>query len=88
SATFEHNATFKYKFCCRHTTEEISNVVCYCVVRDDNHFPGGELQALTSQLCTFRHRRKNLYMDSVVPAYFAYKNVVRELEDCDSSQLS
>ncbi|KAF0910592.1 hypothetical protein E2562_003027 [Oryza meyeriana var. granulata] len=29
-----------------------SFVVCYCVVHDDNNFPAGELQSLTSKLCT------------------------------------
>uniref|UniRef100_A0A0A9EJ54 Uncharacterized protein n=1 Tax=Arundo donax TaxID=35708 RepID=A0A0A9EJ54_ARUDO len=68
---------------CRHTTKEISSVMSYRVVHDDNNFPPCELQSLTSRLCSFRHRRENPRIDTVVPAYLACKWVVEEFREME-----
>ncbi|PVH36527.1 hypothetical protein PAHAL_6G093000 [Panicum hallii] len=82
-----HSAMCKYKFLCRHTTEEISNVVYYCVAHDDNHFPTGELQVLTSQLCTFRHHRKNPYSGTDVLHFQEYCRRIEKMRTSKNGEM-
>ncbi|CAN6246291.1 unnamed protein product [Urochloa humidicola] len=70
-----------YKFWCRHSGgKKFSSLACYHVVHDENNFPPGELQTLTSKLCSIRDRREYPEIDIVPPAYYAKRGGMMSLE--------